>query len=103
MKLVMNLLRYIGIIIYYLPLEHISKNSVIINLLITFLKTATIPTYQRISIPFPRYIFSRLYLNFIHVLATLAEAYICIHHDSFIFFMLSTFLKCERSSILLVK
>ena len=34
--------------------------------------------------------------------ATLAEANICIHHDSFIFFMLSTFVKCERSSILLV-
>src|SRR3954464_10744862 len=27
MKLVMNLLRYIGIIIYYLPLEHISNNK----------------------------------------------------------------------------
>src|SRR3954469_22939064 len=26
MKLVMNLLRYIGIIVYYLPLEHISNN-----------------------------------------------------------------------------
>src|SRR3954471_19618192 len=26
MKMVMNLLRYIGIIIYYLPLEHISNN-----------------------------------------------------------------------------
>src|ERR1041385_684319 len=30
--------------------------SVIINLLISFLKTATIPTYQGISIVFPRYI-----------------------------------------------
>src|ERR1041385_167371 len=30
--------------------------SVIINLLISFLKTATIPTYQGISIAFPRYI-----------------------------------------------
>src|SRR4051812_8528110 len=29
MKLVMNLLRYIGIIIYYLPLEHIS-NSILL-------------------------------------------------------------------------
>src|SRR4051812_42840591 len=28
MKLIMNLLRYIGIIIYYLPLEHISNNFV---------------------------------------------------------------------------
>src|ERR1041385_1659250 len=31
-------------------------HSVIINLLISFLKTATIPTYQGISIAFPRYI-----------------------------------------------
>src|ERR1041385_3231534 len=30
--------------------------SVIINLLISFLKTATIPTYQGISIAFPSYI-----------------------------------------------
>src|ERR1041385_1577526 len=30
--------------------------SVTINLLISFLKTATIPTYQGISIAFPRYI-----------------------------------------------
>src|SRR3954465_15142021 len=30
--------------------------SVIINLIISFLKTATIPTYQGISIAFPRYI-----------------------------------------------
>src|ERR1041385_5501909 len=30
--------------------------SVIINLLISFLKTDTIPTYQGISIAFPRYI-----------------------------------------------
>src|ERR1041385_1643638 len=31
-------------------------HSVIINLLISFLKTSTIPTYQRIYIAFPRYI-----------------------------------------------
>src|SRR3954464_6740395 len=42
-------------------------------------------------------IFSSLDLYVIHVPATLAEAYICIHHDSFICFMLSTFVKCERS------
>src|SRR3954463_10947126 len=30
--------------------------SVIISLIISFLKTATIPTYQGISIAFPRYI-----------------------------------------------
>src|ERR1041385_8816699 len=34
--------------------------------------------------------FSRLDLHVIHVPSTLAEAYICIHNDSYIFFMLST-------------
>ena len=32
MKLLMNLLRYVGIIIYYLPLEHISNRSSILDL-----------------------------------------------------------------------
>src|ERR1041385_7405969 len=51
--------------------------SVIISLPLSFLKTATIPTYQGISIAFPSYIAMQLPpLHVIHVPATLAATYI---------------------------
>src|ERR1041385_3751845 len=49
-----------------------------------------------------RYVWDVSRASIIAYPATLAEAYICILHDSFIFFMLSTFVRCEISSILFV-